>query len=243
MHLGPRAAAPTCCCWRRHAGGGPAGGLRSTLRARGICRKALDYIRAMLNRQVAGAVALEQALCLPLPPGADARPRVVLDSNVVMDWLLFDEPMAQPLGHAVASGLLRWVGTESTLGEVCHVLQLPGLARWQHNLERAHTCAQALCQLVSVPAPLPQALRLRCSDRDDQKFIDLALALPADWLVTRDHALLKLARKALPLGVRVCTPAVWAATARERARPVAPRVHPDQPQAVSKAVAATGTIR
>ena len=39
-------------------------------------------------------------------------------------------------------------------------------------------------------APLP-----RCSDRDDQKFLELARAANAGWLVTADKALLKMARR------------------------------------------------
>ena len=41
----------------------------------------------------------------------------------------------------------------------------------------------------------------RCTDPDDQKFLDLALHAHAKWLVSRDKALLRLARKARPLGL------------------------------------------
>lgn len=35
----------------------------------------------------------------------------------------------------------------------------------------------------------------RCKDRDDQKFLELARDSAADWLVTADRALLRLARR------------------------------------------------
>jgi predicted nucleic acid-binding protein len=65
-----------------------------------------------------------------------------------------------------------------------------------------------------MPAPSPP---LRCSDPDDQIFIDAALAHHATWLVTRDRALLKLRRQALAQGLRIVQPAEWRDTDTPRA--------------------------
>ena len=46
-----------------------------------------------------------------------------------------------------------------------------------------------------------------CSDRDAQKFLGLAYAARADWLVTKDKALLKLARRARRDGLKILAPA------------------------------------
>jgi hypothetical protein len=47
----------------------------------------------------------------------------------------------------------------------------------------------------------------RCADRDDQKFLELARDSGADWLVTADKALLKLARRDRLRGLfRILTP-------------------------------------
>ena len=67
--------------------------------------------------------------------------------------------------------------------------------------------------LVQQPAEHVDQLlvqRLRCSDPDDQCFIDLAVARRTPWLVTRDHALRRLARRAGAFGVAVLTPEAWA---------------------------------
>jgi predicted nucleic acid-binding protein len=68
----------------------------------------------------------------------------------------------------------------------------------------------ALARLVDIPATLGAGARLHCSDPDDQKFIDLAICAGAHTLVSRDKALLKLARKARERhGLLVRTPQGW----------------------------------
>ena len=57
--------------------------------------------------------------------------------------------------------------------------------------------------------PMEPSPRLVCRDPDDQKFIDLALARQTPWLVSRDKALLTLARRALPRGVCILKPEGW----------------------------------
>jgi predicted nucleic acid-binding protein len=52
---------------------------------------------------------------------------------------------------------------------------------------------------------------LRCRDGDDQKFLDLAHFAGARWLISRDRALLDLAKRARHLGFEILTPALWSA--------------------------------
>ena len=56
----------------------------------------------------------------------------------------------------------------------------------------------------------------KCGDPDDQKFLELALACGAAFLVTRDAALLELDRhKARPLPYRIVTPAQLAVALKQ----------------------------
>jgi uncharacterized protein len=129
-------------------------------------------------------------------------PRIVVDTNAALDWLLFADPATQALGRAVEAGRVVWIGTAAMRDEMAQVLA-GGLA-----VQRGHEPATVLaiwhrhCALQPAPAPAPW----RCTDPDDQPFIDLALAAGARWLVSRDKALLKMARRARPLGLSIVTP-------------------------------------
>jgi predicted nucleic acid-binding protein len=144
----------------------------------------------------------------------------VLDTNVVLDMLHFDDPTARPLRQALDDGRVRCVVTEATLEEWRRVLAYPGFAldpaqqaalfaRYQalsFKSDRAATAAGRPDKgmplhdgLLSAPGGRPVWGRLpRCSDPDDQKFIELASASGAQMLVSKDRAVLKLRRRCAP---------------------------------------------
>lgn len=147
---------------------------------------------------------------MPDQPPPKAAAEAVLDTNVVLDWLLFDDPVGRVVGAEVMSGALRWVTTRAMMDELSTVLSRPGLERWQERIPS--TLAAAELHGCLVDAPLERALPIvRCSDPDDQKFIDLALHRPTAFLFSRDRALLKLSRFARTRGVSVLRPADWMA--------------------------------
>ncbi len=159
-----------------------------------------------------------------------SKPLLVLDTNVVFDLLHFDDATARPLRLALEAGRLRCVVTEATRDEWRRVLDYP-----EFGLDPAQRAAlvrryQSLSELVPAVAagasppvrgtpihdgllyparqkpmggrmPLP-----RCSDPDDQMFIELAAAVPAQGLVSKDRALLRLRRRCAAL-FRIMTPA------------------------------------
>lgn len=140
----------------------------------------------------------------------DLRARVVLDTNVILDWLLFADAACRPMVSAIQSGALRWIATRPMRNELEHVLASSAAARWRERAPEILAAWDQWVQLEPEPAPVGPAVRLRCTDPDDQKFIDLAIGARARWLVTRDRALLKLARRSRPLGVGVMRPDAWA---------------------------------
>ncbi len=140
------------------------------------------------------------------------KPAVVLDTNVVMDWLVFRNPDGRPLFNAIEQGQVRWVVTQAMRDELLHVLRRGIAADYAPNLAMISESWRQLSETLMTPALQGDAIRLRCTDTDDQKFIDLALA-EARWLVSRDRAVLKLARRAEKLGLRVLPPGRWSPSA------------------------------
>lgn len=134
-------------------------------------------------------------------------PTAVIDTNVALDLLLFAEPGVASLALALDQGLLGWVACTRMGDELLHVLSR-GLASDRHaDAAAVHQAWRGGVELRPDPAT---SWRLRCSDSDDQVFIDLAVEQRATWLISRDRAVLKLARRARALGVAILTPAQWA---------------------------------
>lgn len=141
------------------------------------------------------------------PDGCAAE--IVLDTNVLLDWLVFRHPGLDDLGTLIRQAGLRWVQTDHMRRELGHVLTRPLLAHWSADREQILARVAEQAELVEAPEPIAPPARLRCRDRDDQCFIDLALTRRSRWLLSRDRALLKLARRAAPFGVAVLTPEAW----------------------------------
>ena len=101
-------------------------------------------------------------------------PEIVIDTNTVLDWLLFEDPAGLAVGAAVVTGQLSWVATSAMVDELHSVLSRPGFERWQARIEPTRLMTSRHCQMVTAQA-LGAAEQLHCTDADDQKFIDLAL--------------------------------------------------------------------
>ena len=135
---------------------------------------------------------------------------IVLDTNIALDLLLFANPASQPLRQLLASRQKHWVATMPMRDELARVLDYPLLAA--RLLKQQQTAGQLLAlwdaqvQLQPVAAKAPYT----CKDTDDQKFIDLAVAHRAP-LLSKDRAVLSMAKRLLTLGVVVASG--WGATA------------------------------
>jgi predicted nucleic acid-binding protein len=125
---------------------------------------------------------------------------LVLDTNVVLDWVAFGDARVQPIAAAIERGALRAATSGACLAELRRAL-----AYAQVKLDAA---AQALAferylahaTLFEVPEAAAAAGLPLCEDPDDQKFLELAWHARASHLLTRDKALLKLAHRVAQSG-------------------------------------------
>jgi putative PIN family toxin of toxin-antitoxin system len=143
--------------------------------------------------------------------GKDMRmkpPRLVLDTNVVLDWLVFRDPAVAAIASAIEQQRVRWVVCTSMRDEFARTLVYPQLARWQPDMAGSLAVFDRHASIHREPATWPS---LRCVDPDDQVFIDLAVEAGCTHLVSHDRALLRLKRGAGRLGLQVIQPDEWRA--------------------------------
>jgi putative PIN family toxin of toxin-antitoxin system len=121
-------------------------------------------------------------------------PKVVLDTNVWLDWLVFDDPAIAALREAQAAGRIAIVIDEACEAELVRVLAYDLGA---HTLDAAaQTACVARCRALTTRARARTDGSLpACRDPDDQKFLQLAAGAGAAVLVSRDQALLELGRR------------------------------------------------
>jgi putative PIN family toxin of toxin-antitoxin system len=130
------------------------------------------------------------------------RPRAVIDTNVLLDFWVFDDPAARPLRAALYGGTVIAVSSGDCVDEFTEVLMR---ATFKLETERRFDILRRWDRLAERVDRVHPAT-LSCTDPHDQKFLDLASTARADWLVTKDKALLKLARRARNDGLLILTP-------------------------------------
>ena len=124
----------------------------------------------------------------------------VLDTNIVLDLCIFDDPRTQGLRHALRQGRLQWIATAAMREELRRVLGYPHLvARMAASGQTAQAVLDAFDQQATVLEDAPKA-PCTCKDADDQKFIDLAVAHRA-LLLSKDAQVLCMRRRLERLGV------------------------------------------
>lgn len=133
---------------------------------------------------------------------------VVLDSNVWVDIVVFDDIHARPIRDALVAQQLDAVISPSCREELRRVLGYPQFTRFAVDIEKTLAWVDAVTRLFDPALGLTTAARLpRCRDTDDQKFLELAQIAQARYLVSKDKAVLKLRRRmAQVAGVTVVTP-------------------------------------
>jgi putative PIN family toxin of toxin-antitoxin system len=133
----------------------------------------------------------------PTPAGGTS---VVLDTNIVLDVFVFNDPAAVPVRQALADKTLDWLAAQPMRYELARVLAYPKiavrLAFYKLNADDVLAKFDQYARLVDVA---PKA-SVTCSDADDQKFIDLAVQ-HRTLLLSKDAHVLSMRKRLLALGI------------------------------------------
>ncbi len=136
---------------------------------------------------------------------------MVLDTNVVLDWIVFNDASVEPLKAAHAAGKLTLVSRADCLEELRRVLAYPNFKLSTENQAQVLLDYRALLGPSGILPEEAYPERLfshlpQCKDPDDQKFLEVAVQSGAATLISKDKRLLELNRRRQQTGVEICTP-------------------------------------
>ena len=138
-------------------------------------------------------------------PEAPARPgavRVVIDTNVLLDFWVFRDPQASALLSLLESGRIAALRSPETEEEFAEVIGRDAFGL-PPSAQREIMEAWFALSIRAQPAPAPA----RCRDPLDQKFLDLAAGGHARVLVSKDKLVLKAGRALRRCGILALRPA------------------------------------
>ena len=131
-----------------------------------------------------------------------SAPSCVLDTNVVLDILLFADKNTKSIQKSLASGQLLALGHYDTLYEFTDVISRSQFKLTESQIkEKLHAWIK-LHWLIKEPLPTEGY----CKDHDDDKFFNLARLCSARYLISKDKKVLKAKGKAKQFGCIVIKP-------------------------------------
>ena len=126
---------------------------------------------------------------------------VVLDTNIILDVFVFNDPAAEPIRQGLAANALNWLATQPMRGELARVLAYPKIIQ---RLRFYGLILDAVLHKFDQHAHLVDAApkcTLTCKDADDQKFIDLAVHHKA-VLISKDKHILCMQKRLIAYEIR-----------------------------------------
>lgn len=129
------------------------------------------------------------------------KPTVILDTNILLDILVFDDQRAHPLRAALTNRELDALATQDTLDELADVIGRPQFSLNQQQQAEILLQWQSWSRMINQSDL--QVAPWKCKDRDDQIFINLAFSFKPSTLISKDKLVLKLANRAIKENVTI----------------------------------------
>ena len=129
------------------------------------------------------------------------KPRLVLDTNVILDLLVFKDPSAEPIRYLLDAKLVDAVRSEASMLELVDVIQRPTFKLSQEEQEMILKAWESVTRPLENTAIEPAPFT--CRDLDDQVFINMAYSLRPALLLSKDLRVLELQATAHRHGVEI----------------------------------------
>jgi putative PIN family toxin of toxin-antitoxin system len=129
------------------------------------------------------------------------KPRLVLDTNVILDLLVFKDPTAEPIRQLLDAKLVDAVRSEASMLELIDVIQRPMFKLSQEEQEIILQGWESITRLLENTAIEPAPFT--CRDLDDQVFLDMAYSIRPAILFSKDLRVLELRASAKPHGIEI----------------------------------------
>lgn len=150
---------------------------------------------------------------LPGLPRVSGLPRLILDTNVLLDIFFFRDPATQHLAAQLRNQRVAVVASDALIREFSGVLKR---ASFSLSENQQHEILQDWLQQITTIEGLTEGesegrtknmtiepAPWKCRDKTDQMFLDLAYSCRPSTLISKDKQVLKMARRAAKDQVRI----------------------------------------
>ena len=129
------------------------------------------------------------------------KPRLVLDTNVILDLLVFKDPSTEPIRLMLDAKIVDAVRSEASMLELVDVIQRPIFKLSQQEQKMIPQAWESLTRLLENTAI--ESAPFICRDLDDQIFLDMAYSIRPAVLFSKDLRVLELRVSAKGHGVEI----------------------------------------
>jgi putative PIN family toxin of toxin-antitoxin system len=126
---------------------------------------------------------------------------LVLDTNVILDLLVFKDPSTEPIRLMLDAKIVDAVRSEASMLELVDVIQRPIFKLSQQEQEMILQAWEGVTRLLENTAI--ESAPFICRDLDDQIFLDMAYSIRPAVLFSKDLRVLELRVSAKGHGVEI----------------------------------------
>ncbi len=146
--------------------------------------------------------------CLTLPSAEEKGRRVVIDTNVVLDLVFWQDEKAADLARLLQEGQLTAVRDRESMKELAEVASRPHFLGSEAKAGALveDWCRRSLAADEAAVRVQDETLKVKCKDPLDQKFLSLTVASKAPLLITKDKLVLKAGKRLRRFGTLCVKP-------------------------------------